>query len=141
MTEPLHVLSSMATKAVLAELAQAYEASSGERVVVESVGGLDAKKRVQAGETFDAVVLSVTVTGEALPGAPVLRSGARPGDRLVRQVRSSVRYRFALAARCRESAPLGMAVEFPLRRQGWRVGSRPIAIESTPGPTALLGWS
>lgn len=69
MTEPLHVLSSMATKAVLAELAQAYEASSGERVVVESVGGLDAKKRVQAGETFDAVVLS----GEAIDD--LLRAG------------------------------------------------------------------
>ena len=37
MTEPLRVLSSMATKAVLAELAQAYEASAGERVLVESV--------------------------------------------------------------------------------------------------------
>jgi thiamine-monophosphate kinase len=31
----------------------------------------------------DGVVLSVTVTGEALPGAVVYRSGAQPGDRLV----------------------------------------------------------
>jgi molybdate transport system substrate-binding protein len=69
MTEPLRVLSSMATKAVLAELAQAYEASSEERVVVESVGGVDAKKRVQAGEIFDVVVLS----GEAIDD--LLRAG------------------------------------------------------------------
>lgn len=58
MTEPLSVLSSMATKALLVELTQAYEARSVRRVVVESVGGVDAKKRVQAGETFDLVVLS-----------------------------------------------------------------------------------
>jgi molybdate transport system substrate-binding protein len=68
MTAPLHVLSSMATKAVLAELAQAYEASSEERVVVESVGGVDAKKRVQAGETFDAVVLSGEAIDDLLHG-------------------------------------------------------------------------
>jgi molybdate transport system substrate-binding protein len=69
MTEPLSVLSSMATKAVLAELAESYAARAPGRVVVESVGGVDAKKRVQAGEAFDAVVLS----SEAIDG--LVRSG------------------------------------------------------------------
>jgi len=76
MTEPLRVLSSMATKAVLAELAQAYEASSRERVVVESVGGVDAKKRVQAGEAVDAVVLSEEAIDDLL-GAGHLVAGSK----------------------------------------------------------------
>lgn len=66
MTDALHVISSMATKAVLAELARSYEASAAERVTVESVGGVDAKKRVEAGETFDAVVLSSEAIDELL---------------------------------------------------------------------------
>jgi molybdate transport system substrate-binding protein len=51
-------ISSMATRAVLAELARAYEARSGRTVALESVGGVDAAKRVQAGEPFDVVVLA-----------------------------------------------------------------------------------
>ena len=63
---PLRLVSSMATRAVLAELSGVYEARTDERVVVESVGGVDAKKRVQAGETFDAVVLSSLAIDELL---------------------------------------------------------------------------
>src|SRR6185295_11817698 len=48
----------MATKAVLAELAGAYEARAEGVVVIESVGGVDAAKRVEAGERFDVVVLA-----------------------------------------------------------------------------------
>ena len=48
----------MATKAVLADLANAYEARSRHVVVIESVGVVDAAKRVQAGEPFDVVVLA-----------------------------------------------------------------------------------
>lgn len=48
----------MATKALLAELAQAYEQRSGCTVAIESVGGIDASRRVQAGEAFDVVVLA-----------------------------------------------------------------------------------
>jgi len=48
----------MATKAVLAELANAYEARSRRLVVIESVGGVDAAMRVQVGEPFDVVVLA-----------------------------------------------------------------------------------
>jgi len=58
MTSPLKVLSSMATRQVLAELAAAYEARSSRSVILESVGGVDAAKRVRAGEAFDAVVLA-----------------------------------------------------------------------------------
>jgi len=48
----------MATKAVLADLANAYEARSRHLIVIESVGGVDAARRVQAGEPFDVVVLA-----------------------------------------------------------------------------------
>src|SRR5262245_61492814 len=58
MNDTTTVVSSMATKAVLAELARAYEARSGRRVALESVGGVDVAKRVEAGETFDVVVLA-----------------------------------------------------------------------------------
>jgi molybdate transport system substrate-binding protein len=56
--EALTGVSSMATKAVLAELARAFEARTGCRVALESVGGVDAAKRVRAGEVFDVVVLA-----------------------------------------------------------------------------------
>ena len=51
-------ISSMATRQVLAELCAAYERQAGDKVSIESVGGVDAAKRVQAGETFDVVVLA-----------------------------------------------------------------------------------
>ena len=51
-------ISSMATRALLAELARAYEERSGWAVAIESVGGVDAARRVQDGEAFDVVVLA-----------------------------------------------------------------------------------
>lgn len=48
----------MATKALLADLTQAYLAQTGVSVQIESVGGVDAAKRVQAGEAFDMVLLA-----------------------------------------------------------------------------------
>jgi molybdate transport system substrate-binding protein len=57
-TGPIAGISSIATRHVLVELAKAYERQSGERVTVESVGGVDAARRVQEGEAFDFVVLA-----------------------------------------------------------------------------------
>lgn len=51
-------ISSKATQAVLSELSQMYFAQTGVRVEIESVGGVDAAKRVQAGEAFDVVLLA-----------------------------------------------------------------------------------
>jgi molybdate transport system substrate-binding protein len=58
MSERITGISSMATRPLLADLAQAYEQQSGWAVAIESVGGVDAAKRVQAGEAFDAVFLA-----------------------------------------------------------------------------------
>lgn len=54
----LRAISSMATKQILAELTAAFEAQSGLRLAVESVGGVDAARRVRAGEAFDVVLLA-----------------------------------------------------------------------------------
>jgi molybdate transport system substrate-binding protein len=51
-------ISSMATRNVLAELATAYRERSGVAVDFESVGGVDAAKRIHGGENFDVVVLA-----------------------------------------------------------------------------------
>jgi len=48
----------MATRQVLAQLVADFEQRSGTRVHIESVGGVDAAKRVQAGEPFDVVILA-----------------------------------------------------------------------------------
>ena len=55
---PIAGISSIATRQVLLELAKAYERQSGQRVSIESVGGVDAARRVQEGEGFDFVVLA-----------------------------------------------------------------------------------
>ena len=51
-------ISSMATRQVLADLVAAYQQQSDVVVTIESVGGVDAARRVQAGESFDFVVLA-----------------------------------------------------------------------------------
>jgi molybdate transport system substrate-binding protein len=48
----------MATRQLLAELTAAYALRGGHTVALESVGGVDAAKRVQAGEPFDMVILA-----------------------------------------------------------------------------------
>lgn len=58
MTTEIKGISSMATRLVLAELVDAFQRRSGTRVAIESVGGVDAAKRVQAGEAFDVVILA-----------------------------------------------------------------------------------
>lgn len=51
-------ISSMATRQLLAELCADYTRAQGVEVAIESVGGVDAAKRVLAGEVFDVVVLA-----------------------------------------------------------------------------------
>ena len=58
MTTRITGISSMATRQFLAEAAAAWQQRGGAEVAIESVGGVDAAKRVQAGEPFDVVVLA-----------------------------------------------------------------------------------
>lgn len=66
----------MATRQVLAELAHAWERSSGHKVSLESVGGVDAARRVAAGEPFDFVVLASDALDKLAEGGQVL-AGSR----------------------------------------------------------------
>lgn len=83
MTTPIHGISSMATKLVLAELAQVCEQQHGRRVAIESVGGVEAARRVAAGEDLDVVFLAadaidrLIASGQVLAGSRVdlVRSG------------------------------------------------------------------
>lgn len=77
MASPLRIISSMATKQLLVELAASYQqAHPGQEVLVEAVGGVEAAKRVQAGEAFDVVVLAASVIGQ-LTGEGRVVQGSR----------------------------------------------------------------
>lgn len=51
-------ISSMATRQILGELSDAYQRRMGRSVAIESVGGVDAARRIRAGENFDVIVLA-----------------------------------------------------------------------------------
>ena len=72
----LQGISSKATQALLADLTQAYFAQTGVQVYIESVGGVDAAKRVQAGEAFDLVLLASDAI-ERLVDSGHVQSGSR----------------------------------------------------------------
>lgn len=83
MTTPLKMLSSMATRQVLAELIAAHAQAGGAETQLEAVGGVDAARRVQDGEALDVVVLAsaamdtLATAGRTLAGTQVglVRSG------------------------------------------------------------------
>ncbi len=72
----LTAISSMATRALLAELLAGWQAAGGGAVAMESVGGVDAAKRVQAGEAFDVVVLASDAIDRLLASGHLL-AGSR----------------------------------------------------------------
>ena len=72
----LKCISSMATRLLLTELAAGFTAQTGQVVAMESVGGVDAAKRVQAGEGFDAVFLASDAIDKLL-AAGHLQRGSR----------------------------------------------------------------
>jgi molybdate transport system substrate-binding protein len=111
-------ISSMATREVLAELAAASLQQTGCAVRIESVGGVDAAKRVQAGEAFDVI-------------DKLLASGAAVAGSKVDLVRSPV----AVAVRAGAAAP-DIASEDALRRA---VQAAPtIGYSTGPSGTALV---
>lgn len=65
-------ISSMATKALLTDMCAQYLDKTGVPVHIESVGGVDAAKRVQAGEAFDLVLLAADAIQRLLEAGHVL---------------------------------------------------------------------
>ena len=92
---PLKGISSMATRQLLSELTGAYTERTGQAVSIESVGGVDAARRVQAGEAFDVVILA----SDAI--AKLVASGHLRADSKVDLVHSGV----AVAVRAGATPP------------------------------------
>lgn len=115
----------MATRAVLGELARAYEAKSGHSVAIESVGGVDAAKRVAEGESFDAVFLAADAIDKLIAGGSVV-AGSR-----VDLVRSGV----AVAVRAGAPRP-DIGSEEALQRAV--IAARRIGYSTGPSGTQLL---
>jgi molybdate transport system substrate-binding protein len=69
----LRLISSMATKPLLADLVALYKTQAPDvQIDVESVGGVDAAKRVEAGEAFDGVVLASNAIDKLIASGHVL---------------------------------------------------------------------
>ena len=73
---PLRLISSMATRAVLAELAAAFATATARAVRTEAGGGVEVAKRVAAGEPVDVVVLASTAIDNLLAAGKLL-AGSR----------------------------------------------------------------
>jgi molybdate transport system substrate-binding protein len=65
-------ISSMATRALLAQLCATYAKQTGIDVQIESVGGVDAAKRLAAGESFDMVILGSDAIDKLMASGHVL---------------------------------------------------------------------
>ena len=90
MSTTLRLISSMATQAVLTDLITRYaQQAPGVRVSLESAGGVDVAKRVQAGEAFDLVALASNAIDKLMDSGHVL-SGSRT-DLVVSDVAVAVR--------------------------------------------------
>jgi molybdate transport system substrate-binding protein len=125
MTVAIHVISSMATRQVLAELGGAWEQRAGCLARIESVGGVDAARRVQAGEPFDGVVLASDAIDK------LVESGAVSAGSKVDLVRSPV----AVAVRAGAPQP-DIATEESLRRAVQSAAR--IGYSTGPSGTALM---
>ncbi|WP_310449838.1 substrate-binding domain-containing protein [Sulfuritalea sp.] len=118
-------ISSMATRQVLAKLAAAYRQSGGVEVSIESVGGVDAARRVQAGEVFDFVVLAADAIAKLIASGQVL------ADSRTDLVRSTV----AIAVRAGSARP-DVGSEDALRRAV--LAARTLGYSTGPSGTELL---
>lgn len=144
-------ISSMATRQVLAELVEAFERGSGLRVAMTTVGGVDAARRVQAGEAFDVVVLAsdaidrLVASGHVVAGsrtdlvrsgvAVAVRAGApRPDLGSEAGVKAAV-----LAARSvsYSTGPSGVALARLFER--WGIAAEVAARLVTPPPGTPVG--
>jgi molybdate transport system substrate-binding protein len=125
MTQRITGISSMATRALLAELADAYRQRSGVEVAIESVGGVDAARRVQAGEAFDLVVLASDAIDKLIAAGSVV-AGSR-----VDLVLSGV----AIAVRAEAARP-DIASEDALRRSV--LAAKTIGYSTGPSGVQLL---
>lgn len=140
-------ISSMATRQVLAELVAGFQQQSACAVTMEAVGGVDAAKRVQAGEAFDVVVLAsdaidkLIASGHIHAGSKVdlVRSGVaacvRAGAPLPDISSEDAVKRAVLAARsisC-STGPSGVALAKLFERWGIAADIQGRMVQAPPG--------
>ncbi|HUK60634.1 MAG TPA: substrate-binding domain-containing protein [Stellaceae bacterium] len=116
----------MATRQVLAELAARYGAATGQTVSIAAMGGVDAVKRVRAGDAIDLVILA----------ADVIETLESEGHLVAGNSAAFVRSSMAMAVRAGASRPQigsGEAVKAAL------MGARSIGYSTGPSGTHLLG--
>jgi molybdate transport system substrate-binding protein len=140
-------ISSMATRALLADLAEAWAAQGGGPLAIESVGGVDAARRVAEGEAFDLVVLAsdaidkLIAGGHAVAGtradlvhsgvAVAVRAGApRPAIGSEAALRQAV---LAAATIGHSTGPSGTALLKLFERWGVLETLRPRIVQAPPG--------
>ena len=140
-------ISSMATRLLLNELAEMYAQRPGISVAIESVGGVDAAKRVLAGEAFDFVVLAsdaidkLIAAGRVVAGSKVdiARSGvaiavragaARPAIDSEDAVREAVRSARTVGY---STGPSGVALAKLFERWGIAEEIKDRIVQATPG--------
>ncbi len=140
----------MATRQVLAELTSSFSVRSGHTVAIESVGGVDAAKRVQAGEAFDVVILAsdaidkLIAAGSVVPGSrlDLVRSGVavavRAGDPLPDIASEAAVKRAVLAAKSisYSTGPSGVALANLFERWGIADDIKHRIVQAPPGVPA-----
>jgi molybdate transport system substrate-binding protein len=124
-------VSSMATRLVLGELSQRYEARTGTKVDIRAMGGVDAAKLVREGETMDIVVLASNVMAKLEAEGHIV-----PGS-----IRGFTRSGMAIAARA-GAAPVEIGDEAAVRRAV--LAARKVGYSTGPSGDHLLklceGW-
>lgn len=140
-------ISSMATRLVLGELAAAYTHRSGNAVDIESVGGLDAARRVEAGEPFDVVFLAssaidkLVASGRLVEGSKIdlvrsdvavaVRAGSpRPDIASEDAVRRAVQEAETIGY---STGPSGVALTKLFERWGIASAIQPRIVQAPPG--------
>jgi molybdate transport system substrate-binding protein len=153
MSQSLKLISSMATRELLAEMVSLYERQSGQSIVSEAAGGVDVAKRVQAGESVDVVVLAdnaidkLMADDKVLAGSRVdlVRSGIAvaikqgseaPDIRSEDAVKNAVKLARTLSY---STGPSGVYLEKMFERWGILDAIRPRIVVPPPGvPVASL---
>ena len=153
MSQSLKLISSMATRELLAEMVSLYERESGQSIVSEAAGGVDVAKRVQAGESVDVVVLAgnaidkLIADNKVLAGSRVdlvksgiavaIKQGSEaPGIQSEDAVKNAVKLARTLSY---STGPSGVYLEKMFERWGILEAIRPRIVVPPPGvPVASL---
>jgi molybdate transport system substrate-binding protein len=152
-TLTLHGISSKATQSLLAVLTSQYAKQSGVTVNIESVGGVDAAKRVQAAEPFDLVFLAsdaidkLMAAEHVVPGsrcdwvnssvAVAVRSGLpMPRMGTEKELQDAIQ---SAASLCYSTGPSGTYLVSVFKRWGMFEALEPRLLVAPPGiPVARL---